>query len=119
MDKNSNTAGAKHWAWVWQNDAATFITITDNKAQRSITENFEKGFENAVLVHDCWRSHFNTNALSHQICIAHLLRELNYLSEKHNHKWSKVCKTLLITALDLKRKMNQVVISQQALNVKL
>lgn len=101
-------AGAKHWAWVWQNDKATFITITDNRAQRSITENFEKGFENSVLVHDCWRSHFNTNALSHQICLAHLLRELNYLSEKYNHKWSKVCKMLFITALDLKRKMNQV-----------
>ncbi|MDO9510454.1 MAG: IS66 family transposase [Bacteroidales bacterium] len=101
-------AGAKHWAWVWQNDDATFITITDNRAQRSITSNFEKGFENAVLVHDCWRSHFNTNALSHQICIAHLLRELNYLNEKYDHKWSKVCKTLFITALDLKRQMNPV-----------
>lgn len=101
-------AGAKHWAWVWQNDDATFITITDNRAQRSITENFEKGFENAVLVHDCWRSHFNTNALSHQMCIAHLLRELNYLTERYNHKWSKVCKAIFKSALNLKTHMNQV-----------
>ena len=101
-------AGAKHWAWVWQNDDATFITITDNRAQRSITENFEKGFDNAVLVHDCWRSHFNTNALSHQICLAHLLRELNYLTERYNHKWSNVSKVLFMSALDLKKQMNQV-----------
>jgi transposase len=100
--------GAKHCAWVWQNDDSTFITITDNRAQRSITENFEKGFENAVLVHDCWRSHFNTNALSHQICLAHLLRELNYLTERYNHKWSKVCKALFKSALYLKANMNQV-----------
>jgi len=99
-------AGDKHWAWVWQNEEATFITITDNRAQRSITENFENGFENSVLVHDCWKSHFNTAAASHQICMAHLLRDLNYLTERYNHKWSKVCKALFKSALDLKTNMN-------------
>jgi len=29
-------AGNKHWAWTWQNKEATFISITDNRAQRSI-----------------------------------------------------------------------------------
>lgn len=97
--------GEKYWAWTWQNDEATFITITDNRAQRSITETFGAGFENAVLVHDCWKSHFNTQALSHQICMAHLLRDLNYLTERYNHKWSRICKTLFKTALGLKNQM--------------
>ena len=101
-------AGNKYWAWVWQNQDATFISITDNRGQKSITENFEKGFENAVLVHDCWASHFNTVAASHQICIAHLLRDLNYLTERYNHKWSKVCKTLFKSALNLEKSMNSV-----------
>lgn len=101
-------AGNKYWAWVWQNQDATFISITDNRGQKSITENFENGFENAVLVHDCWASHFNTAAASHQICIAHLLRDLNYLTERYNHKWSKVCKTLFKSALDLQKSMNSV-----------
>ncbi len=95
-------AGDKHWAWTWQNDEATFITITNNRAQRSINETFKNGFTNAVLVHDCWKSHFNTQALSHQICMAHLLRDLNYLTERYNHKWSKVCKVLFKSAIDLK-----------------
>jgi transposase len=98
--------GEKYWAWTWQNDEATFITITDNRAQRSITETFGEGFKNAVLVHDCWKSHFNTQALSHQICMAHLLRELNYLTERYNHKWSRICKTLFKTALSLKNQMS-------------
>jgi len=98
--------GEKHWAWTWQNEEATFITITDNRAQRSIEQTFENGFENAVLVHDCWKSHFNTNAISHQICISHLLRDLNYLTERYNHKWSSVCKTLFQSALNLKNHMN-------------
>jgi len=97
--------GDKHWAWTWQNDEATFISITDNRAGKSITQNFKDGFENTVLVHDCWKSHFNTKALTHQICIAHLLRELNYLTERYNHKWSSVCKTLFLSAVHLKNKM--------------
>lgn len=100
--------GQNHWAWTWQNEEATFITITDNRAQRSIEQTFGNGFENAVLVHDCWRSHFNTNAISHQVCISHLLRDLNYLTERYNHKWSKVCKTLFQSALDLKKHMGTV-----------
>ena len=97
--------GENHWAWTWQNQEVTFITITNNRAQRSIDNTFENGFENAVLIHDCWRSHFNTKALSHQICMAHLLRDLNYLTERYNHKWSKVCKTIFKSALKLKAQM--------------
>ena len=99
-------AGNKHWAWTWQNDEATFITITDNRAQRSISKTFENGFENSVLVHDCWASHFNTKALSHQVCSAHLLRDMNYLTELYNHKWSKVCKMIFQSALKLKKQMS-------------
>ncbi len=100
--------GDKHWAWTWQNEEATFITITDNRAQRSIDQTFSQGFKNAVLVHDCWASHFNTPAMSHQVCVAHLLRELNYLNELHKHKWSMAVKQLFQLALRLKLEMKQV-----------
>ena len=98
--------GDKHWAWTWQNDEATFITITDNRGQQSIKKTFENGFNNAVIVHDCWKSHFNTNAISHQICLAHLLRDLNYLTGRYDHKWSRICKKLFQSAMDLKKRMN-------------
>lgn len=100
--------GNKHWAWTWQNQEATFITITDNRAQRSISQTFKDGFKNAVLVHDCWASHFNTPAMSHQICVAHLLRDLNYLNELHGHKWSMATKLAFQLALRLKSQMNKV-----------
>lgn len=98
--------GNKHWAWTWQNEEATFITITDNRGQKSIDQTFKDGFENAVLVHDCWSSHFNTNAVTHQICIAHLLRDLNYLTELYNHKWSQAIKLLFQIALNRKKQMS-------------
>jgi transposase len=100
--------GNKHWAWTWQNDEATFITITDNRAQRSIEQTFKNGFKEAVLVHDCWASHFNTPAISHQVCVAHLLRDINYLNELHGHKWSMAIKLVFQLALRLKSQMNKV-----------
>lgn len=96
--------GAKHWAWTWQNNGATFISITSNRGMDSINGNFAAGFEKSVLVHDCWKSHFNTPAASHQICLAHLLRELNYLAEKYQNQWSGQCKTLLCDAIALKKR---------------
>lgn len=100
--------GNNHWGWTWQTSEATFITITNNRGQKSINKAFENGFENATLVHDCWASHFNTNALTHQVCVAHLLRDLNYLSELYNHKWSRILKLLLQKALRLKKQLSKV-----------
>ena len=99
--------GDKHWGWTWQSPEATFITITNNRGQKTIDDTFKNGLKNATLVHDCWKSHFNTNVLTHQICIAHLLRDLNYLNELHSHKWSKVIKLLLQKAIRLKKQMKK------------
>jgi len=97
--------GDKHWAWTWQNEEATFITITDNRGQASIDQTFKDGFKNSVLVHDCWASHFNTDAITHQVCIAHLLRDLNYLNELYGHKWSQATKLLFQIAINLNKQM--------------
>jgi len=98
--------GDKHWAWTWQNEEATFITITDNRGQKSIDQTFKDGFKNSALVHDCWASHFNTDAKTHQICIAHLLRDLNYLNELYEQKWGQATKLLLQMALRLEKQMS-------------
>lgn len=100
--------GNKHWARTWQNKEATFITITDNRGQKSITDNFRNVFKKATLVHDCWASHFNTPAMTHQICVSHLLRDLNYLNDLYRHKWSRAVKLLFQLSLKLEEQMNAV-----------
>lgn len=97
--------GENQWVWTWQNDEATFITFSDNRGEKTITDTFKDGFPESVLVHDCWKSHFNTPALSHQLCMAHLLRELQYFEERYDHKWSRVFKLLLILAIHLKNRL--------------
>jgi len=97
--------GDKKWFWTWQNEDLTFITLSDNRGTATIEGNFKEGFKNAVLGHDCWKSHFQTNAFSHQICTAHLLRELKYLSELYKNKWSSEFAQMLKVALDHKKNL--------------
>ena len=47
--------GNKHWAWTGQNEEVTFITITDKREQKTITDTMKSGFENAVLVFEAYR----------------------------------------------------------------
>lgn len=95
----------KGWFWVWQNDTLTYITASMNRGTQTINGHFEKGFPKAVLVHDCWKSHFEPQVVTHQICIAHLLRELTYLDETYNSTWPKLFKELLRDAIHLKQKL--------------
>ena len=46
-----------------------------------------------------------TTALRHQLCLAHLLRELNFFEELYHHKWATDMKDLLMRAIRLKDSM--------------
>src|SRR5665213_280998 len=102
-----NVNGKKHWMWTWQNSELTYIVCSDNRGFKTIEEAFENGLPNATLVHDRWASHFKMDAKAHQICIVHLLRDLNYIMELYNQKcdWSNNLKTLLQEAMQLKRNL--------------
>lgn len=102
-----NIDSKKHWMWVWQNNKLTYILSSDNRGFKTIEEAFENGLPNAVLVHDRWACHFQTDAKAHQICIAHLLRDLNYINDLYGKKcdWASNLKTLLAQAIQLKKEL--------------
>lgn len=97
--------GEKGWFWAWQNRFMTFIAFSKSRGFTTIETNFSRGFIDAVLVHDCWASHFKTPSKTHQICIAHLLRELIFFEEKHKSQWATNFKNLLIKSLEVKRNL--------------
>ncbi len=90
--------GEKKWMWTWQSEYLTFIKVSSNRGKQTIMESFPNGFPNSTLVHDCWRSHCYTPAKSHQLCLPHLIRELNYLIELGKERWSKKFKEVLLKA---------------------
>ena len=96
--------GQKDWMWAWQNDDLTFIAHSDNRGFKTIEDNFVNGLPNAVLQHDRFACHFKCEAAHHQICMAHLLRELQFISELHKGcKWPVEMKALIMQALRLKK----------------
>ena len=99
--------GNKGWMWTWQTPSLTYIAASDNRGVKTIHDHFENGFPQATLLHDCWRAHFTIPAKTHQICLAHLRRELNYFIEQRKECWSYEFEKLLRKAIKLKRKIIQ------------
>lgn len=98
-----NENGRLGWFWAWQSKVATFISYSATRGSAAIHANFPDGFPDAVLVHDCWKSHLNTPALGHQLCVAHLLRELLFFEQKYSSGWGSDFKKMLYRALELKK----------------
>ncbi len=99
--------GEKHWAWTWQDTKNTLIAISKSRGIQAISDHLGDILPNAVLCHDAWRAQFSLKCKTHQLCCAHLLRELNYLTELHNQPWSIQFKQLLLEAINLKKKLTE------------
>jgi transposase len=95
----------KSWAWTWQSLFATYITISPSRGFATILRAFPDGFPQATLVSDSWAAQLKTPAKTHQLCLAHLLRELNFLQELYKIKWITEMKEVLSSAIILKKRM--------------
>ena len=97
--------GKKHWFWTWQNKRATFIATSTNRGTTTIDENVSGISREAVLVHDCWKAHFQTPVKAHQLCTAHLERETKYLEECYKVAWPARFRVMLRQAHKLKNQL--------------
>ena len=94
--------GKKHWLWIWQTQNLSYLTVSPSRGFQTIASEFPAGLPRSTLVHDCWSSHFKIKAKTHQLCIAHLLRELNYFIELKQSTWPGKFKNILLESLKLK-----------------
>lgn len=95
--------GKKAWFHVWQNSKLTFIVSSMNRGYATVERWFEKGFEKAVYVSDCWSAQLKIPALKHQLCLAHLLRELKNFEDSFKCDWSSQVKKLFQKSIELKK----------------
>lgn len=95
--------GEKYWAWIWQNAFMTYIVVSISRGRKTIERLFPEGFINAILCSDRWRAQIATYAKGHQLCMAHLLRDLNYLIELEKTSWAENLKSLFQKAIKLKK----------------
>lgn len=100
--------GKKYWFWTWQNKRATFIAASTNRGISTIEEHVNGISQDAVLVHDCWKAHFQTPVKKHQLCTAHLERETKYLEERYKVAWPVRFRVMLMEAKKLQKQFSPV-----------
>lgn len=99
-----NINGKNNWAWAFQNPKATFIAIHKSRGKKAIDHIMPEGFENNILVTDCWAAYFKDIVVWHQLCTAHLLRELKFFIEKYpGNTWAQRMNGLIANALEMRK----------------
>ena len=99
--------GKKHWFHVWQTAVLTFIVSFATRGYAVIEKYFADGFPVSVYVSDCWSSQLKVIARAHQLCMAHLLRELTNFEKNLKSQWSVRMKELFLRAIELKKTMTE------------
>lgn len=72
--------GELQWMWVFQTALASYFFIDKGRASEIIKTHFPEGFVNQILVTDRLSAYFAIETENHQICLAHLLRNLVFLT---------------------------------------
>jgi transposase-like protein len=104
-ETGASIGGKKGWMHTWQSPKLTFIVASMNRGFQTMLQYFPKGFPQSVYVSDCWAAQLKVPARLHQLCMAHLLRELNNFMEALDCKWSREMKTVFIDAILLKQQL--------------
>lgn len=85
------------WVHNASNEDFTYLTVEEKRGTvgmnaSGILANFE-----GIAVHDCWKSYWSYDAVTHSICCAHLLRELTGVLENNPEQvWADDMKKLLL-----------------------
>ncbi len=104
-ETGASFGGKKGWFHTWQTTVLTFIAASLNRGYKTIELYFADGFPSSIYVSDCWAAQLKVAAFLHQLCTAHLLRELRNFEDALDCKWSMAMKQLLHDAIALKKQL--------------
>lgn len=90
-----------HWNWIFQTDALTYVYQLKSRGQEAVDSKFPNGLPHSTLVTDRKQTYFKMNVKDHQVCLAHLLRNAEYLNELDaKQDWSRRFIHLLAHAIE-------------------
>ncbi|QAA33554.1 IS66 family transposase [Clostridium manihotivorum] len=85
----------RKWLHVASNDKYTYYEAHEKRGKEAVDSigilpNFI-----GTAVHDCWKTYLQYTDCDHSLCNAHILRELNGISELEKQSWAEPMKNLL------------------------
>jgi transposase len=86
-ETGTRVAGKTFWEWVWQSPLASYFVIDPRRGYEAVKEHFTENYQ-GVICHDCWSAQNKTPAGAHQLCHAHLMRNLQYAIDKERSVWA-------------------------------
>jgi len=106
-ETGANMGGKLQWIWGFQTDKLTFLYHDPSRNKKAIDKYFPQGLPHSTLVTDRFAPYFSCFVKEHQLCLAHLLRDLTYLSElDKNQDWSARLKELFQETIHKRKTMN-------------
>jgi transposase len=94
-------------AAVWQNLLNTFIVASNNRGSQTINSVWKDGLPNTTLVSDRWAAQLKDTVQNHQLCLAHLLRELIFLEESEKLSFATSFKEFIIAIFDTRKTLTK------------
>ena len=102
------------WAWIAQTVYFTLLFHGEGRSHKELESRFGNSLERMTAVTDRHSAYFTINFLNHQVCVAHLLRELQYLNELDTQQqWSRNVESLLQEAIHERNEKPQSVIDKK------
>lgn len=110
-ETGSRVDGKTCWVHVASDQDYTYLTINQKRGQTGMDAADVLPHARGIIVHDCWGSYWKYQDVTHAICCAHLLRELNGVIENHPEQtWAAKFKKLL---LDMKKVRDKALLSDK------
>lgn len=95
--------GQQHWVWVFQTDMLSYLFFDKGRGKAVINKHFPGGLPQSTVVSDRLAAYFNIETKDNQVCLAHLLRNLLYLSQTTPQSdWAEKMMDFLRRAIHLK-----------------
>ncbi|MBV9544990.1 MAG: IS66 family transposase [Chloroflexi bacterium] len=97
-ETSARVNGRTHWQWVFQTPTASYHVIVPRR-NGEVVQEFLGDAEPQTWVSDLWKPQLNAPAARHQICLAHQLRELQYVVDQEQSAWAQDCQALFRRAI--------------------
>lgn len=95
--------GRLNWSWIAQTTYLTLVFRGAGRGAKVLEERFGDSLKNMVAVTDRHSAYFAIDFLDNQICLAHLLRNLEYLNDIDKEQtWAGEVQALLREAIHLR-----------------
>ena len=107
--------GKLNWSWIAQTAYLTLVFRGSGRGAKVLEDRFGDSMKNMVAVTDRHSAYFAIDFLNNQICLAHLLRNLEYLNDIDKEQtWAKDVQALLREAIHKRNESPSQVISKQS-----